>query len=140
MSMYATIELDKFGYQDLPKEFDPKGEGLVYGQNLGQCDGWDELDAIATAAGANAVSSYLYSSEMSEEFDEGEMPPEVANWSPIGAGKKTFQALVNAVKGRSPDSRIGQYAAKDVLWDLQVCLSILSNAKSPNENFRIDVA
>ena len=138
--MYATIELDKFGYQDLPKEFDPEGEGLVYGQNLGQCDGWDELDAIAKAAGANAISSYLHSSEMSEDFDDEELPPEAANWSPINEGKKTFQALVNAVKGRSPNARIGQYAAEDVLWDLQICLSILTNAKSPNEYFRIDVA
>ena len=139
MSMYATIELDKSGFQDLPKELDPQDEGLVYGQNLGQCDGWDELDAICTSSGAKAISSYIYSSEIEEEYFEEEMPEELANWSSISDGIKTCEKLVSALESRSSTSGLGRYTAEDVLWDLRACLSILTKAEKRNEKFRIDL-
>lgn len=141
MSMYATVELDESGHQNLPKEFDPEGQGLCYGQNLGQCDGFDELDAICTAAGVEPISNFLDDSEMLDESDYEEMgldPPD-ANWSPIEDGIETLKALVTDLEKRPAEARIGRYAASDVLWDLQASLAILQIAKEPNELFRFEV-
>lgn len=141
MSMYATIELDEWGHQDLPREFDPKGEGLAYGQNLGQCDGFDQLDAICSEAGVEPLSNFLDDSEMLDEADYEEMglePPE-AKWAPIEDGVATLSALVADLEKRPAEARIGRYAASDVLWDLRASLAILQNAKRPNELFRFTV-
>jgi hypothetical protein len=141
MSVYATIELDESGHQDLPKEMDPNGDSLVYGQNIGQCNGIEELDAIATAAGAEPLSSFLDDSQMidNEEREEMGMPPAEEKWRPIEEGIHTLEALIAEVSKRPAESPIGRYAAQRILWDLQASLMILKKAAPPDKLFRFVV-
>lgn len=141
MSMYATIELDESGHQDLPAEMDPEGQGLVYGQNLGQCDGLEELDAIAAAAGVQPISSFLDDSEMldEEEREELGLDPAEENWSPIEDGVATLERLIAELEQRPAESTIGRYPAEAILWDLRASLAILKQATPPDELFRFVV-
>lgn len=138
MSMYATVELDESGHQDLPQELDPSGQGLVYGQNLGQCDGMDELDAIATHAGVEPLSNFLDDSEMLDDDEREEMglPPAEENWQPIGDGITTLEALIAELAKRPLDTTIGSYSTEAILWDLRASLAILKKAAPPDELFR----
>jgi len=140
MSMYATIELDESGHQEPPSELEPEN-GSVYGQNLGQCDGYDELDAITAAAGVHDISSYFDDSDMlsEEEREEYGLPPAEENWSPIEDGINSLEVLVKELENRSPETVIGKYPVEAVLYDLRISLAILKNASPPDELFRIDV-
>jgi hypothetical protein len=141
MSIYATIELDESGHQDLPSELDPNNEGFVYGQNIGQCDGLDQLDGIATEGGVEPLSNYLDDSEMlsEEELEEMGLPPADENWNPIEDGLTTFQHLVTKLEKLPAGSLIGRYPVESILWDLRAYIAILNNAKSPDELFRLIV-
>ena len=130
MSMYATVELSDSGHQDIPSALDPDGEGLNYGQNVGQCGAWDELDKIAVDAGARPLTSYFYSEEM-ESDDE--------NWSPVADGLKTFNAILQSLEPRSKDEPFGRYTVEWISWDVQAYSSILKNSSSPDESFRLTV-
>jgi hypothetical protein len=141
MSIYATIELNISGHQNLPPEMDPNAEGLVYGQNLGQCDGLDELDLIAVAAGAKPISSFMDDSEMldDKEREEFGLPPAEEKWSPIDDGIKTIEILIAELERGAGHSPIGKYPIYAILWDLRAVLTILKSASPPDELFRFVV-
>ncbi len=130
MSIYATIELDRSGSQELPPEFDPKHEGLVYGQNLPNMA--DELDAIATRAGVTPISAYFDDSEMmdDDEREEVGLAPSQPKWAPVEQGLGTVRALLAELRKNGAD--------EDQLWDLRVSEAILS-AADPGEKFRYNV-
>ena len=130
MSMYATVELSDSGHQDIPSDLDPDGEGLSYGQNVGQCGAWDELDKIAVNAGARALTSYFFSEEM-ESDDE--------NWSPVVDGVRTFDVILQSLEPRSKDEPFGRYTVEWIAWDVRAYLSILKKSLSPDERFRLSV-
>lgn len=138
MSTYAMIELNESGHQALPREFDPDNQGLVYGQNLGQCNGIDELNAIAEAAGVEPIENYFDDDLDEDELEEFGLDPEEQDesWAPIEDGIATLKALIAALEKRPADSTIGRYPADAILWDLRVGLSILENASPPDELFR----
>ncbi len=142
MSIYATIELNASGHQDLPAEMDPKNEGLVYGQNLGQCDGLDELDEIAVAASAKPLTSFFDDSEMlgDDEREEMGLPPAEENWSPIADGIQTIGGLISSLEKMPSDRTIGRYPVEAILWDLRAALAILKSAAPPDESFRFFVS
>lgn len=130
MSIYATIELSESGHQGLPREFDPKNEGFVYGQDLPKMS--DELDALAEELGVRPISAFLDDSEMidDEEREEVGLPPAKPKWESVEDGLRTIRALLAALKA---DGR-----GDDELWDLRVSEQILSTAES-GEKFRYDV-
>ena len=130
MSMYATIELDRSGDQQLPAHFDPKGEGLVYGQGLPKMA--EELDALATQAGVTPISAFFDDSEMmdDDEREEVGLPPSEPKWAPVDQGLKTIRALLSALQKSG--------ASEDRLWDLKVSEAILA-AADPSEKFRYSV-
>lgn len=138
MSTYAMIELDESGHQPLPNQFDPDDQGLVYGQNLGQCGGIDQLNAIAEAAGVEPIENYFDDDLDAEEMEEFGLDPDDIdeNWSPIEDGIATLKVLIAELEKRPNDSTIGRYPTEAVLWDLRVGLAILENASSSDEMFR----
>jgi hypothetical protein len=142
MSVYATIELDRSGPQDIPAQMDPNNEGLVYGQNLGQCGGWDELDEIAVAENVRPLTSFIDDSEMLDDDAREEMglPPAEENWSAIAEGIETIGALIAALEKRPATATIGQYPAEAIIWDLSAAITILNSASPPDERFRFVVA
>jgi len=128
VSIYATIELSESGHQKLPKHFDPKGEGLVYGQNLPKVA--NELDALAERAGVAPITSFFDDSEMltAEEREEMGLPPAEPKWAPVEDGLRTVRALLTALR---------EQGAEEVkLWDLEVSEAILSQAAGEGEKFR----
>lgn len=137
MSMYAMIELDESGHQPLPPEFDPDNQGFVYGQNLGQCRGIDELNAICEAAGVEPIENFLADDLDEEEMEEFGLDPDEIDekWSPLEDGVATLKALIAELEKRPADSLIGEHPAEAILWDLRVSLSILENAP-PDQLFR----
>lgn len=145
MSTFATIELDNSGHQEVPTDMDPNSNS-VYGQNIGQCGGLDELDAISKAAGLSPLSSFIDETDVVESWnlDEDEMeemgitrPAE--NWTEIEDGIGTLTALVAELKTRPPDRTFGRYTTEAILWDLNVYLAILKNASTEDQRFRLCV-
>jgi len=128
VSVFATIELSESGHQKLPKRFDPKGEGLDYGQDLPRMT--DELDALAGRAGVAPITSFFDDSEMlsAEEREEVGLPPAEPKWSAVEDGLRTVRALLAALRG--------QGAGEGKLWDLEVSEGILSDALGKGEKFR----
>jgi hypothetical protein len=129
MSVAVTIELGAGGYQELPEEFDPTGEGLVYGLNLPYQV--DRLDALARGLGVRPISDFFDDSGMltPEERADAGLPPAVAKWAPAADGLQTIEALINALAK--------QGATEDDLWDLKVSQAIL--ARAVGDRFRFVV-
>ena len=130
MSIYATIELEHSGNQELPAKFDPNGLGLVYGQNLPEMI--DELDALAAQAGVTPITAFFDDSQMMSDDEREEMglPPAEPKWAAVDEGIKTIRALLSAL------SKSG--ASEDKLWDLRVSEAILT-AADRSEKFRFSV-
>lgn len=127
MSMYATIELSESGHQSLPTEFDPKSDGLVYGQDLPRM--YHELDSLAEKLGVRSISAFFDDSEMLDEDEREEcgLPPAEPKWASVEEGLRTITALIAAL------TTAGH--CDEELWDLRVSERILKSAK-PGEKFR----
>lgn len=99
MSIYATIELSESGHHGLPREFDPKNEGLVYGQDLPRMS--EELDALAGDLGVRPISAFFDDSDMidDEEREELGLPPSKPKWESVEDGLRTIRALLAALRG-----------------------------------------
>ena len=130
MSIYATIELSDSGHQRLPRDLDPKNEGLVYGQNLPRMA--HELDALAEELGVRPISAFLDDADMidDDEREELGLPPAEPKWESVEDGLRTIRALIASL---TADRR-----GDEELWDLRVSERILSTAKS-GEKFRYNV-
>jgi hypothetical protein len=130
MSTYAMIELSRSGVQHLPRDFDPKNEGFVYGLDLPKMS--DELDALAEQAGVRPISAFFDDSEMitDEEREEMGLPPSEPKWLPVEEGLRTIRALITAMTASGH--------SQDELWDLRVSERILSTADR-DEKFRYSV-
>ncbi len=86
MSMYAMIELSRSGHQDVPREFDPKDEGSVYGKYL--LASQEKLDELALKAGVQPISSFMDDSQMldEDEREELDLPPAEPKWGAVEEG------------------------------------------------------
>ena len=131
MSIYATIEMSKSGHQKLPKEFDPKKEGFVYGQNLPKMD--EKLDKLAKRLKVTPITEFFDDSEMltDEEREEVGLPPAKAKWASVEDGLRTVQALIGALRKAG--------AGEMELWDLVVSEAILKKFVGKGEKFRYSV-
>lgn len=144
MSIYATIELQASGHQELPPEFDPTGEGRVYGQALPYAA--ETLDVLARKVGVLPISTYLYDGGMltDEERQQSGLPPAEDLWCDPHAGLRTVEGLIAALEEQNPTQHIGRMDVGrvdvgGVLWDLQVSRAILRRAVRDGERFRFYV-
>ena len=128
MLTVATIYFSKSGYQPVPKELDPKGEGFDYGHNLARMGieennipGTQEtFDNVTRAAGVTPLSAFL-------DYSEGQPWPAVgraatrrAKVVPVEDGLKTVEVLLDDLSSRGIE--------EGILWDLRVAQAILKSA------------
>ena len=140
MSMFASVALRESGHQSLPKEMDPAGEGLDYGQSLPYAA--EALDALARGLGVLPISTYFDDSEMlsDEERAEVGLPPAETKWCDPQAGLKSVRALVAKLEEEDPTKSLHPRApVAAVLWDLKAARIILEGAVNRGEAFHISV-
>jgi len=91
MSIYAMIEMSRSEHQKLPREFDPKNQGGVYGKYL--LARQEELDELALKAGVQPISSFMDDSEMLDEDarKELDLPPAEPRWGSVKEGLRTVR-------------------------------------------------
>jgi hypothetical protein len=140
MSTVATIYFSKSGYQPMPKELDPKGEGFDYGHNLARIGIEDNnipgtqetFDNVAKAAGAAPLSAFLdYSDQNTPDLELDGLPLEEPKWFPVEGGLKTVEVLLDDFSSRGIE--------EGILWDLRVAQAILKSAIGKRESFRMVV-
>ena len=139
MSVFATLALKKSGRQGLPKEMDPTGQGLDYGQCLPYAA--EPLDALARKLGVLPITTYFDDSDMlsDEERAEVGLPPAEEKWCDPQAGLTSVRALIAALEKEGAESLHPRAPVAAVLWDLNAARIILEKAVERGETFHISV-
>lgn len=140
MSQYAMIHT-KRGGKRLPKQLDPKGEGLMYGRTLA----WviEKLDEIAKAVDVTPLSSFYYDEDAELVADAGGPTRNQKQWHDPAGGIKTVLALQAFFE--KPDKQLLDRSGltmpvyEGIVWDLRAFHSILENLVKAREPFRIEI-
>ncbi len=138
MSQTLMVVLEDAGYKQYPEELNPDCPGADYGNIVARL--LKQLDAIATARGAEPLSSYLYTDPelLLPLLDDlvGEARANVARvldnqqeWHERAEALRTVTSLLEACEDGSsgdtfPELRLGE-RMEPVLWDLRALRAVL---------------
>ena len=124
----------------MPRELDPKREGLLYGRAVAGM--LEKVDQVANAIGAAPLSHFYYQDVELYE-DAGIEAPEQKEWHDPAEAVPVVSALLDFF--RKPDARklkkagLEPSVCEHLVWDLQAFQMILEQVVKDKEVFRIEV-